>query len=76
MANHPTRNHGEGDPEAAAQFNDAETRFVASSRGKQKILDGVRVQPEEQLALDEAERLGKVRAKGECPAPPPGNGSK
>jgi hypothetical protein len=33
MSNDPSGNHGEGDPEAAARFNKAETRFVGSVRG-------------------------------------------
>jgi hypothetical protein len=76
MTSHPTRNHGEGDPEAAARFNDAETRFVESASGKQKVLDGAQVRPEEQPALDEAERLGKARAKDEDPAATPGSAPK
>jgi hypothetical protein len=56
-------NHGEGDPEAAKRFNEAETSFVESASGKRKIRDGANVRPEEESALAEAERLGKARAK-------------
>jgi len=60
----PNSNHGEGDPEAAKRFNEAETRFVESARGKQRVLDGAKVRPGEEAELKEAERLGKERAKG------------
>jgi hypothetical protein len=39
-------NHGEGDPKAAARFNDAQTRFAASVRGAKKIRDGAAVRPD------------------------------
>jgi hypothetical protein len=67
MANDPTKNHGEGNPEAASRFNDAETRFVESARGKAKVQGRANVRPDEQSELDEAERLGKARAKGDAP---------
>jgi bacterioferritin len=60
----PNSNHGEGDPEAAKRFNEAETRFVESARGKQRVRDGANVRPGEEAQLKEAERLGKERAKG------------
>jgi superoxide dismutase, Fe-Mn family len=56
-------NHGEGDPQAAARFNDAQTGFVASARGTRKIRDGAAVRPDEEAALEEAARVGKARAK-------------
>jgi superoxide dismutase, Fe-Mn family len=56
-------NHGEGDPQAAARFNDAQAGFVASARGTKKIRDGAAVRPDEEAALEEAARLGKARAK-------------
>src|SRR5579862_1185305 len=62
--------HGEGDPEAAKRFNDAETRFVDSARGKEKVGEGARVRPDEEPELAEAERLGKARAKGADAAMP------
>jgi hypothetical protein len=76
MANDPTKNQGEGNPEAAARFNDAETRFVESTRGKTRVLDGAQVRPGEQAALDEAERLGKARSKGDDPITAEENPSK
>lgn len=63
-------NHGEGDPESANRFNEAERRFVDSARGKQKILGGTNVRSGEEADLEEAERLGKQRAKGRNPTPP------
>jgi hypothetical protein len=69
MATEPTKNQGEGDPEAAARFNDSETRFVESARGKKKILEGANVRPSEQAALEKAERLGKARSKSGTPTP-------
>jgi hypothetical protein len=62
--------HGEGDPESAKRFNEAETRFVESARGKQKIREGARVQPKEASELEKAERLGKARAKNAEAATP------
>jgi hypothetical protein len=50
-------NHGEGNPEAAAHFNKAEHEFVASKRGQRKIREGGNVSPEEEAALEEAERI-------------------
>jgi superoxide dismutase, Fe-Mn family len=63
-------NHGEGDPRAAARFNDAQTGFVGSARGAKKIRDGAAVRPEEEPALEEAARLGKARAKAQDSAIP------
>jgi len=65
MKNPLTVNHGEGDPEAAQRFNKEETEFVASKRGKKRIREGVSVQPGEQAELDESERRGKARARGD-----------
>ena len=67
MTTNSKPNHGEGDPESAKRFNEAETRFVESARGKQKVRDGAKVRPDEESELAEAERLGKARAKGAGP---------
>jgi hypothetical protein len=64
MATASKANHGEGDPESAKRFNGAETRFVDSTQGKNKIRDGANVRPDEAVGLAQAERLGKARAKG------------
>ena len=63
MTTNSKTNHGEGDPEAGKRFNEAETRFVESARGKQKVRDGANIRPDEESALADAERLGR-RAKG------------
>jgi hypothetical protein len=67
MASDPTKNHGEGNPEAAARFNAAETAFLVSSAGKIAVKVGPEVGLEEQPELDEAERLGPARARGGAP---------
>ena len=64
MATNPSDNHGEGNPEAAKRFNEAETRFVQSARGKKKIQQGANVQRGEEAELEKAAQLGKQRAKG------------
>jgi hypothetical protein len=64
MSNAPT-NHGEGNPEAAEEFNQAEKRFVNSSEGKEKIAKGPQVRPEEKADLERAEQRGKSHAKND-----------
>jgi hypothetical protein len=76
MTTNSKSNHGEGDPESAKRFNEAETRFVDSARGKQKVRDGAKVRPDEESELAEAERLGKARAKGADAAKPTERGPK
>lgn len=56
-------NHGEGNPEAAAEFNSAEHAFVQSPAGKRKIKEGPQVRPEEESELAEAEAIGRKHAK-------------
>jgi hypothetical protein len=58
-------NHGEGNPEAAAEFNSQEQAFVNSPQGKKKIQEGTHVRPQEEAGLDEAERLARARSKGD-----------
>jgi hypothetical protein len=58
-------NLGEGNPEAAAEFNDAEQKFVKSERGKQKIRRGAQVRPGEQAELEQAEERAKARGKND-----------
>ena len=70
LENDPERKHGEGDSEAAARFNDAQTRFAASVRGAKKIHGGAAVRPDEEAMLGEAVRLGKARAKAQDSAAP------
>jgi hypothetical protein len=64
MSNEPT-NHGEGNPQAADEFNTAEQRFVNSQRGKKKIQDGPQVKPNEEATLAQAEELGRRRGKAD-----------
>jgi hypothetical protein len=61
----PPVNHGEGNPEAAAEFNKAERDFVASDQGQRKIKEGPQVKPSEAAALEQAEQVGKSRAKND-----------
>jgi hypothetical protein len=70
MATNSKTNHGEGNPEAGKRFNEAETRFVESARGKQKVRDGANIRSDEESALADAERLGTARAKGADAAVP------
>jgi len=58
-------NHGEGNPEAAADFNQAEQKFVNSPRGKEKIAKGPNVRPEEEADLAQAEQRAKARGKND-----------
>jgi hypothetical protein len=68
MTNETAENHGEGNPEAAKRFNDAEQKFVHSPRGQQKIKEGPQVRPEEEPELEAAERATREHAKAEDPA--------
>ena len=61
----PPVNHGEGNPEAAAEFNEAERGFVASERGKSKIKEGPRVKRGEEADLEKAEQQGKSHARND-----------
>lgn len=58
-------NHGEGNPEAAADFNKAEREFVNSPQGKAKIRKGPQVRPEEEADLEQAEQRAKARGKND-----------
>ena len=68
MGKESDSNHGEGNPEAAQEFNSSEQAFVNSPRGKRKIEEGTHVRPEDEASLLEAERLRRERAKGDAPA--------
>lgn len=65
MSNEPSTNHGEGNPEAADEFNTAEQRFVKSERGKKKIQEGPQVKPDEEAGLAGAEELARRHAKAD-----------
>jgi hypothetical protein len=58
-------NHGEGNPEAAAEFNKAEQDFVNSPKGKEKISKGPNVRPDEEADLAQAEQRAKARGKND-----------
>ncbi|HTV95370.1 MAG TPA: hypothetical protein VME42_05190 [Steroidobacteraceae bacterium] len=60
-----TTNHGEGNPEAAAEFNKAEQQFVNSPEGKKRISKGPRVRPGEEIELSQAEERAKARGKND-----------
>jgi hypothetical protein len=75
--NKPETNHGEGNPEAAAEFNKAEQEFVASKRGQQKIREAGNVSPGEEAELEEAERIARSPLMKSTPkAMPPKNGGR
>ena len=76
MSNERNRYHGEGDPEAAERFNEAETAFVESARGKRAVRKGRKVRPEEEAAVRDAEQRGRERSKGDDPAARMDKGSK
>jgi hypothetical protein len=63
--NRSSANHGEGDPEAAARFNDAERAFVDSPDGRKKIRKGPEVRSDEEAELKAAEQIGREHSKGE-----------
>jgi hypothetical protein len=65
MGKESDSNHGEGNPEAAEEFNTREKEFVNSARGKKKIAEGPKVRPDEQAALSDAEGLARARSKGD-----------
>lgn len=56
-------NQGEGNPLAAARFNEAQSAFVKSPRGKQAIAGNATVKPEDEAALEEADNEGMTRKK-------------
>jgi len=72
MSNERNRNGGEGDSEAAERFNEAETAFVNSARGKRAVRDGTKAGPEEEATLHDAEQRGRERSKGDDPDEPSG----
>ena len=61
-------NQGEGDTKSAARFNREEQNFVKSDHGRKIIDKAGRVDPSEQKALEDAERDGLARTKGDDPA--------
>ncbi len=59
------QNQGEGNREAAAEFNEAERKFVESARGQEQIRKGAHVAPGEEAELSEAEQRAAERAKAQ-----------
>jgi hypothetical protein len=59
------KNHGEGNPEAAAEFNQAERKFVESPKGKQKIAQQPRLGPGEEADIERAEERARSHAKND-----------
>lgn len=60
--------HGEGNKEADRQFREAESEFVHSEKGRQKISEAGNLSEQEARELEQiAEKTG-ARAKGEDPA--------
>ena len=56
-------NQGEGNPEAARRFNEVETTFVNSQRGKKVIADLAKVKPEVASGEAQADTEGMTRDK-------------
>lgn len=61
------RNQGEGNKEADRKFREAQSKFVQSKEGKEKIAEAGNVSEDEQQELREAEKKAKAHAKGEDP---------
>ena len=59
------RNQGEGNREAAAEFNEAERRFVNSPAGQQKIEQGTHLDEQDEQEGERAEQAAKQRAKAQ-----------
>jgi hypothetical protein len=59
---------GEGDRESARRYDEATKAFVESGKVKEHADTTSKISPEEKRELEEAEKLGKERAKEEDPA--------
>ena len=59
---------GEGSYTAAKDYNQRTKKFIDSGRVDQAARDAEPRSEEEKQAMEEAERIGKQRAKGEDPA--------
>ena len=64
----PDKIHGEGNYEAAKQFDDAEKAFVQSGKAEQAARDIAPKSKAEEDELNRAEQTAKARSKGEDPA--------
>ncbi|MBL8286473.1 MAG: hypothetical protein JNL85_00680 [Rubrivivax sp.] len=66
-------NHGEGDPESARHYNEAQQQFVQSGR-VQQAADAARPRDDgEAEDMQRAEQQGREHAKGEDPTVPGAN---
>lgn len=59
---------GEGDRESARRYDEATKAFVESGKVKEHADTTSKTSPEEKRELEEAEKVGKERAKEEDPA--------
>lgn len=59
---------GEGNYEAARQFDEAERKFVKSGKVGEAARRAAPKSAKEEAELKKAEQIGKSRAKGEDPA--------
>lgn len=59
---------GEGNYEAAREYNEATRDFVQSGRVEQAARDAEPHDPADAKSMEEAEQAGRERAKGEDPA--------
>ena len=64
----PGKIQGEGNYEAAKQFDDAEKAFVQSGRVEQAARDAAPKSKAEEEELNRAEQAARSRARGEDPA--------
>lgn len=62
------KNQGEGNREAARNYNQSTREFVKSNPVEQKAREGADVDKTEEIELKRAEEQGKSRAKEEDPA--------
>jgi hypothetical protein len=59
--------HGEGNYQASREYNQATRDFVNAGRVRDAAREAAPHSPEEAAALDEAERAGRMRSRGEDP---------
>ncbi|MBI4697234.1 MAG: hypothetical protein HY749_24780 [Gammaproteobacteria bacterium] len=62
------KNQGEGNRDAAQQYNEAQRAFVSSERGREAIRHAGDLDDDARRAAEAAERKGRAHAKDEDPA--------
>jgi hypothetical protein len=62
--------HGEGNYQASREYNDGTRRFVKSGRVADAARDAAPHSSGEAAELEEAERVGRARARGQDPVDP------